>query len=58
MLRTTIAITRNTPMAISPEATALCANKVKIAVMPARMIILRISAKLPRKILLTLLPLP
>jgi hypothetical protein len=46
------------PIANSPEATALCANKPKTAVTTARAMILRISANLPLKILLTLLPLP
>jgi len=50
-----IEITKKAPIAISPEAIALCAKKTKIAVIPARAIILRISANVPRKTLLILL---
>ena len=53
-----IAKTRKAPIALSPEANALWAKRVKIAVTPARMIILRLNANLPLKILLTVLPLP
>jgi hypothetical protein len=52
-----IAKTKKAPIALSPEANALWAKRVKIAVTPARMIILRLNANLPLKIPLTVLPL-
>jgi hypothetical protein len=53
-----IEMTRKAPIAISPEAIALCAKKTKIAVIAARVTILRINANVPRKMLLTLFRLP
>jgi len=57
-LRATIAKIKKAPIALSPEAKALWANKLKIAVDIARIAILIAVANVPLKILLTVLPLP
>lgn len=46
-------INKNPPINDSPDAKALCVSSDKIAVTPARIIILSVKAKLPLKIPLT-----